>query len=205
MPSLSLTFDDGPDPGWTPKLLDLLASLGARAAFFPIASRAAEHRHLIARMLAEGHVVGLHCGEHVRHSERDLDWLRVDTAGAMRTLRSLGARPSLWRTPWGDTAPWSHQVAAEHRLEIIGWTVDTHDWRGDPAQEMFDTARPQLQDGAVVLAHDGIGPGARRSEISQTLEFVRLAGAHAREHGLALDARPLDARPLDPRPLDPRP
>ena len=74
-----MTFDDGPDPIWTAKLLDRLRRLGARATFFPIAARAAAHPDLIARIIDEGHAVGLHCHEHVRHSERDVDWLREDT------------------------------------------------------------------------------------------------------------------------------
>ena len=106
--TLALTFDDGPDPVWTPRLLDLLSrAAGPGSTFFPIAPRAAAQPALIARMLAEGHAVGLHCDEHVRHSTRDIDWGRRDTARALARLSALGVRPSLWRTPWGDVAPWS--------------------------------------------------------------------------------------------------
>ena len=61
MATLALTFDDGPDPVWTPHVLDALAATGARATFFPIAPSAGRHPALIARMLAEGHAIGLHC------------------------------------------------------------------------------------------------------------------------------------------------
>jgi peptidoglycan/xylan/chitin deacetylase (PgdA/CDA1 family) len=140
-------------------------------------------------MLEEGHEVGLHCYEHVRHSERDHAWLARDTARALDTLHSLGARPARWRTPWGATAPWTGQIAAEHGLRLLGWTVDTHDWRGDSAEDMFERTKSELEDGAIVLAHDGIGPGARRDTTEQTVEFVRLAAAEARRHGLSLGAR----------------
>ena len=83
---LALTFDDGPDPDWTPRLLDLLRRLGARATFFPIAPRAAAQPDMIERMRAEGHAVGLHCDEHVRHSERDAEWLERDTDAALARL-----------------------------------------------------------------------------------------------------------------------
>ena len=79
------------------------------------------------------------------------------------------SRPSLWRTPWGDLAPWSEAIAAEFGLRIVGWTVDTHDWRGDAAADMFSAARGSLCDRAIVLAHDGIGPGALRADVEQTL------------------------------------
>ncbi len=186
--TMALTFDDGPDPVWTPRLLDLLGRLGARVTFFPIAPRAAAQPELIARMLAEGHAIGLHCDEHVRHSTRDIDWLRRDTARALERLSALGVTPSLWRTPWGDIAPWSEVIAAEFGLQIVGWTVDTHDWRGDAAADMFAASRASLCDQAIVLAHDGIGPGALRADAAQTVEYVTLAATDARRRGLRLEA-----------------
>ncbi len=101
-------------------------------------------------------------------------------------LRSLGVRPTLWRTPWGDTAAWSDRVARENGLRIIGWTVDTHDWRGDAAGEMFRATREDLRDGAIVLAHDGIGPGARRADARETIAYTRLVADYAIEAGLEL-------------------
>lgn len=186
MQTLSLTFDDGPDPVWTPRLLDALADAGARATFFPIAGMAAAHPGLVARMLDEGHAVGLHCDEHVRHSSRDAAWGQADTARALQRLGDVGVRPALWRTPWGDSAPWTASVAAEHGLRIVGWSVDTHDWRGDGAREMLAATRPRLRPQAVVLAHDGIGPGARRSDARETVAFASLAAEHAAAHGLVL-------------------
>ncbi len=183
-----MTFDDGPDPVWTPRLLDQLRRLRARATFFLISTRAAAHPGIVARMKAEGHTVGLHCREHVRHSRRDRAWLREDTQAALTTLDAVGVAPNLWRTPWGDTAAWSAGVADDHGLRFVGWTVDTHDWRGDPAAEMFATTRTALSDGAIVLAHDGLGPGALRDGAAETLGYVDLVASHAREHGLTLEA-----------------
>lgn len=186
--AIALTFDDGPDPEWTPRLLDLLAEQvpSIRATFFPIASRAVAHPKLMGRIIAEGHTVGLHCDEHVRHSTRDVAWGRADTQRALERLGAVGVAPRLWRTPWGDEAPWTSDVAEEHGLRLVGWTADTRDWRGDPAREMFEAVRARLQPGAVVLAHDGIGPGARRTDARETLGFVRLAARYARTLGLAM-------------------
>jgi peptidoglycan/xylan/chitin deacetylase (PgdA/CDA1 family) len=186
--TLLLTFDDGPDPRWTPRLLDLLSRAGARATFFPIARRAAAQPELMARIVAEGHGVGLHCDEHIRHSSRDATWLRADTEHALECLSGIGITPRLWRTPWGDLAPWTAGVADELGLRIVGWNVDSHDWRGDPAQDMFAAIRSQLRPGAIVLAHDGIGPGAQRTDASQTLALMTLVTADAAQRGLNLTA-----------------
>jgi peptidoglycan/xylan/chitin deacetylase (PgdA/CDA1 family) len=167
-----LTFDDGPDPVWTPRLLDLLGEAGVRATFFPIAPRAAAQPALIGRMRAEGHSIGLHCDVHVRHSHRSEAWVSADTDAALRRLADLGVAPTRWRTPWGDTAPFTGRVAAARKLSLTGWTVDTHDWRGDPAARMFQDTRERLGEAAIILAHDGIGPGARRSDPGQTLAYT---------------------------------
>jgi peptidoglycan/xylan/chitin deacetylase (PgdA/CDA1 family) len=185
--ALAITFDDGPDAVWTERLLDRLRTLRAKATFFPIAPRASANPGLIARMRAEGHAVGLHCDQHIRHDERDLPWLRADTARALQRLAKLGISPTLWRTPWGLTTADSRLVAAEHGLRLVGWTVDTHDWRGDTATEMFELTRGELREGAVVLAHDGVGPGALRSDARQTLAYLELLAEHAEREGLRLE------------------
>ena len=183
-----LTFDDGPDPVWTPRLLDVLAAAGARATFFPIAPRAAAHPDLVARMGAEGHEIGLHCDEHVRHSTRTQAWLRTDTERALERLASVGVAPTHWRTPWGDTAPFTREVADAYGLTLTGWTVDTHDWRGDGAEAMFAATRAGLTEAAIVLAHDGIGPGARREDARETVAYTERVIEFAHVTGLALEA-----------------
>lgn len=188
MTTLALTFDDGPDPVGTPRVLAALAAAGARATFFVIAPRARDHPELLPLIIDAGHTVGLHCDEHVRHSERDAEWCREDTGRALGALQELGVRPTLWRTPWGDAAPWTEPIAAEHGLRLVGWTVDSHDWRGDSARTMYEATRSQLEPGAIVLAHDGIGPGAQRVDVQQTAAYVDRVAAHGRRHQLALEA-----------------
>jgi peptidoglycan-N-acetylglucosamine deacetylase len=186
--SLALTFDDGPDPRGTRRVLEALARAGATATFFVMAPQASRHPELVEGIRADGHRIGLHCEEHVRHSERDEATLRRDTERALERLARLGVHPRLWRAPWGDLAPFSGAVAADHGLRLVGWDVDTHDWRGDPAERMFADTRAALRDDAIVLAHDGIGPGARRTDCAATAEYVELVARHAARAGLELAA-----------------
>ena len=182
-----LTFDDGPDPVWTPRLLDVLRRAGARALFFPIAPRAAAQPELIARMRREGHEIGLHCDQHVRHSTRTRAWLLADTERAVARLAGVGVVPRRWRTPWGDTGPFTREVAAMHGLTMTGWTLDTHDWRGDSAAAMFAATRDGLKADAIVLAHDGIGPGAPRADARETVAYTARVIRFAQANGIALE------------------
>jgi peptidoglycan/xylan/chitin deacetylase (PgdA/CDA1 family) len=180
----SLTFDDGPDPFWTPRVLDCLSSAGARSTFFVMAGRANSHAGLIERMRREGHEVELHCVRHVRHTELDEEDLRADTELGLSTLRTLGAAVRRWRPPWGVVTDATHRVAAENELEVVSWSADTEDWRGDPAATMHARVEPDIGAGSVVLLHDGVGPGARRSGCQETVELIPRLLETLRSRGL---------------------
>jgi peptidoglycan/xylan/chitin deacetylase (PgdA/CDA1 family) len=186
--TLAITFDDGPDPRLTPRLLDLLDGLDARATFFPIASRAAAAPDLIRQVQTAGHTIGFHCHDHVRHSERERIWVQRDTHIGLELLDQVGVTPTLWRTPWGVTTDFSQDVADEHGLRIVGWTIDTHDWRGDTAEQMLAATGRAIGPGEIILAHDGIGPGATRDDATETLRYVELTARLAAQRGLRLGA-----------------
>jgi peptidoglycan/xylan/chitin deacetylase (PgdA/CDA1 family) len=184
LPLCALTFDDGPDPSWTPRLLARLRREQARATFFVMANRAVSHPRLIRRMLQDGHDVELHCARHVRHTDLSAAELRRDTDLALRALRRLGVAPRLWRPPWGVATPATHRLAAARGLQLVGWSADTHDWRGDVAADMHRRVRDLLGAGSVVLMHDGLGPGARRVACRETVELVPQLLKTIRSRGL---------------------
>jgi len=178
---LALTFDDGPDPDWTPLVLDALADAGARATFFVIAPRATRFPSLISRMREDGHDVAFHCKEHVRHDAMTPVGIEADVASG---LPALGQPVRHWRTPWGFVTPATEEVAQRHRLGLVGWTADTEDWRGDALDEMLARVRGRISPGAIVLMHDGVGPGATRDGCAGTVDLVRPLVATVRSHGL---------------------
>ena len=122
-------------------------------------------------MVDEGHAVAPH-GD--------------DTYGIRTVTRPGGARDTARRSSGspgsacaracgarrGASAPWTAAVAERAGLRLVGWDVDTHDWRGDSAEEMLERIAPDLFPGAVVLAHDGLGPGARRSGCAETVALI---------------------------------
>jgi peptidoglycan-N-acetylglucosamine deacetylase len=181
---VALTFDDGPDPVWTPAVLDALRAVDARATFFVLGGCARRHPDLVRRAVDEGHTVSVHADDHVRHTDMTRAEGAADLARVLATLADLGVRPAHWRTPWGIEADWTRDVAAEHGLDLVGWTIDTHDWRGDRAETMLAAALPDLRAGAVVLAHDALGPGALRDGCAETVALVAPLVTAARERGL---------------------
>jgi peptidoglycan/xylan/chitin deacetylase (PgdA/CDA1 family) len=192
----TFTFDDGPDPAWTPRVLTELERCGARATFFVVGERVADDPVPARVALAAGHGVELHCHRHVRHTELSEAELEADTTAALFELERAGlGRPRYWRTPWGVCTSATERVAARHGLRLVGWTIDTHDWRGDRSAAMLEGAGALLEGGAVVLMHDALGPGARRSDVAETIALIAPLAALARGRGLRLVAL---ARPDPP-------
>jgi peptidoglycan/xylan/chitin deacetylase (PgdA/CDA1 family) len=171
---------------WTPRILDALERVDVRATFFVIAPLALEHRQLVAETLDAGHEVEFHCTEHVRHTHRSRREVEADTREGLQALRNLGIEPQLWRTPWGIRAPWTQEVAEDFGLRLASWSADTKDWRGDTVPEMLGRIEPLLGQGSVVLMHDGLGPGARRTGCGETVALVEPLVARLRELGCEL-------------------
>lgn len=179
----ALTFDDGPDPHWTPVILDELRAAGARATFFVLSGRAACHPAVIERILEEGHELGLHGHLHLRHDEHPPTVIARDTEEALALLAPHG--PRLWRAPYGVVTDASRAVAQRHGLALVGWTIDSVDWQADrSAEDMLAGIEPQLADGSVVLMHDAVGPGAPRETPEQTARLVAPLIGALRRRGL---------------------
>jgi peptidoglycan/xylan/chitin deacetylase (PgdA/CDA1 family) len=184
--TIALTYDDGPDPEWTPRVVDALARFDARATFFVDARRALVQRHLVRSLAEGGHEIAFHCFEHIRHSERTDDELYSELDLGLGLLDLVGVDPRAWRAPWGIETDATRDLAARHELRLCGWNVDTHDWRGDSAERMFAALEAQggLRDGDVILMHDALGPGALRRDCEQTVALTGLLLEAAGRAGL---------------------
>jgi peptidoglycan/xylan/chitin deacetylase (PgdA/CDA1 family) len=179
---LALTFDDGPDPRGTPAVLDALSQVHTTATFFVLGEQVAQHPDLLERVLKAGHDVEVHGYQHLRHPLTSRDEVEQDLDRVLETLAEHGVKPSRWRIPWGHLAEFSDELARARALRIVGWTTDTHDWRGDDPRTMLDGL--ELTRGGIVLAHDGVGSGARRTNARATAELVPELARRAREQGL---------------------
>lgn len=160
---LHLTFDDGPDPTWTPQVLSVLAKHNAHATFFVLGRAAGAHPGLVADERAAGHSVGNHTTTHP-----DLTKLSVAdiTSQWQRTANVIGGTPCA-RPPYGAVNATVRQVTTGLGYRVQLWDIDTRDWSRPGAdvitQRIVDGARP----GAVVLLHDG---GNDRSQTVAALD-----------------------------------
>jgi peptidoglycan-N-acetylglucosamine deacetylase len=184
--AISLTFDDGPDELWTVRVLAELRRLDIRATFFLMGERVQATPWLARAIAQDGHEIGLHCHRHIRHIDLGEPEIEADTLAALATFADIGITPTRWRTPWGMQTPASVRVAERHGLNLVHWTIDTHDWRGDTSEEMLVRVKEGLEDGAIVLMHDALGPGATRTGCEQTLALLEPLHATAQAHCVRL-------------------
>lgn len=151
-----LTFDDGPDPQWTPRLLDVLAAAGVRATFFMVGSRVRAHPELARRVATEGHQIGNHTYSH-KHPwslSRAAACVQV-RCGAMAIADTLGRRPLLFRPPHGRLRACMLEEAADFGETTVLWTRSAMDWGLLAQPERIAMRLARAAPGDIVLMHDG--------------------------------------------------
>ena len=176
---VALSFDDGPDPKWTPKILDILRNKGVKGTFMMIGAEAQENVGLMKRVVREGHEIGNHTYTHPDISEISTRQLDIEIKLTERLFASkLGIQPLYFRPPYDiDEEPdTDDQSAPVERIQhdgytIIGSKMDTNDWNENPSKtpaeitqsilEQLETmkVKPQFR-GSIILLHDGGGDRA---------------------------------------------
>lgn len=158
---VALTFDDGPHPENTPKLLDILKENDAVATFFMVGTNVAEYPDIVKRVYEEGHEIGTHSWDHKDMMKLSLDEIMTDQYGKANDAieAATGLRALIDRPPYGSM---SEEVAEQTGREQILWSVDPNDWKKENRDPgiVYDhvvNGTPDggyVQDGAIVLSHD---------------------------------------------------
>ncbi|MEU1571112.1 polysaccharide deacetylase family protein [Streptomyces collinus] len=156
--TMVLTFDDGPDPRYTPAILDTLAEYDVRAMFFVCGEMVAGGRRMLARMADEGHVVGNHTWSHPLLTRLTRRQIRSEMERTSDVIEdAYGERPEWFRAPYGAWNRAAFQIGAELGMEPLAWTVDTLDWTSPGARSIANRVQRGAAPGVVVLAHDAGG------------------------------------------------
>ena len=193
---VALSFDDGPDPKWTPKILDILKKYHVIGTFFMIGEQAANNVSLIRRVFNEGHEIGNHTFTHPDISEISTNSADLELNLTERLFAAkLGVQPLYFRPPYSiDQEPDTNdQAAPAARIQdlgyvIVGDKIDTNDWDEHPRkspQEITDSVFQQINDmqtrswmqGSIILLHDGGGDrSATVAALPMLIEALRANG-----------------------------
>jgi peptidoglycan/xylan/chitin deacetylase (PgdA/CDA1 family) len=153
-PRVALTFDDGPQPDTTPRMLDRLDELGLVATFFCVGSRVAAHPDLVEEVRRRGHQVEVHGHRHAHHFVRTPRWVRGDLNSALDALGAVGVRPKWFRRPFGQVTGATLIEARRHRLRLVLWSAWGREWAEEDASGVARRVTRRLEPGAIVLLHD---------------------------------------------------
>jgi len=192
---VALSFDDGPDPVWTPKILDILKEKHARGTFFMIGEEAQNNIGLMQRVYREGNEIGNHTFTHPDISDISNESVDLELNLTERLFAAeLGVQPLYFRPPYSiDQEPDTNdQAAPADRIQnlgyvIVGNKIDTDDWDEHPVkgpQEIIDGVFQQMEDmktrswmrGSIILMHDG--GGDRQPTIDALPKLIDALRAH---------------------------
>ncbi|MEU4653353.1 polysaccharide deacetylase family protein [Streptomyces sp. NPDC023723] len=177
---VNITIDDGPDPVWTPQVLDLLDEYGVKATFCMVGTQAEAHPDLVRKVVAAGHRLCDHTVSHdtaMDQKSESYQAKEILDAERMITKASGGVRPMYYRAPGGAFTPYSRKLAASEGMRPLGWNVDTRDWELPGTDAIVSTVERELPNGPTLLFHDAGGDRA------QTVEALRRVLPWLKEQG----------------------
>ncbi|SEF87877.1 Peptidoglycan/xylan/chitin deacetylase, PgdA/CDA1 family [Actinacidiphila yanglinensis] len=178
--AVNITIDDGPDPVWTPKVLQVLKKHHVHATFCMIGPQARDNPAVVREVVAAGHRL---CDHTVHHDEgmdkKSVAYQKSEIMGAYSMIEkaSGGARVYYYRAPGGAFTPASRAYAAQHGMRPLGWNVDTKDYERKGVASIVGTVKYEIGNGPTILFHDG---GGERSQtvaaLDQTLTWLHSQG-----------------------------
>ena len=182
-PAIALTFDDGPDPQETPRVLDILERHGARGTFFLVGKSVERHPEIVARAAAAGHALANHSWDHSSFRQIRGSYRRAQLRWCGEALAPHGGT-RLFRPPFGEQSLASRLDALRCGYRVVCWDVVAEDWRDDPAEVLVQRVMRRLRRGSIVLFHDTlyVADAERyrdRAPMQEALEILleRLAGS----------------------------
>jgi len=196
-PYAAISFDDGPDPQFTPRILDALAAAGVRATFFTMGWPAVRHPDLVRAVLADGHEIGNHTWSHLDQTTLDAPEIRAEIVRCKDTLEGIIHKPLVgFRPPRGELTGYALMECARLGYDTYMWSVTRGPAGISTPKDVSHYVASTVEPGDIVDLHDGIGRGtfdptasfakalAARREVEVRALPSALAGLAAR--GIAL-------------------
>jgi peptidoglycan-N-acetylglucosamine deacetylase len=191
---VALTFDDGPDPEWTPRVLDLLGEAGISATFFVVGERAARAPAVVKRIAAEGHEIGNHSWSHRNLWFCGPGTTREQVQRGHDTIAGLtGVAPRHFRPPWGMVNAAMFGAVKTARERVVFWSIQPEGARPAPADRQVAHVVRRAQPGAIVDLHDGEGTPRAPERLVAALPQM-IDGLRERDYALVTVAELLTPR-----------
>lgn len=169
---VALTFDDGPNPRWTPQILDQLRAAHVTATFCLVGQEARRYPQLVARIVREGHQLCNHSWRHdLNLGRRPVAQIKADMIRTNQAIRAAvpKARIAWFRQPGGRWTAEEVAVAAQLGMRPLHWSVDPQDWSRPPAKTIITRVESATHPGSVVLMHDAGGDRSQTMAACRTL------------------------------------
>jgi peptidoglycan-N-acetylglucosamine deacetylase len=182
---VALTFDDGPDPKWTPQVLDILKAANVKAAFFLVGQNAEEYPDLVRRIMDEGHEIGNHTYYHPNLALCWPEHVRIELNATELLLETItGRSTTLFRPPYAaDTSPSKISeltpllLAQELGYLVVLENIDPQDWARPGADVILQRVKQQRRDGSIILLHDAGGDREQTVEaLPRILDYLKTRG-----------------------------
>jgi peptidoglycan-N-acetylglucosamine deacetylase len=167
--AVAFTFDDGPNPHYTPQLMDIFREVGGKATFFMIGEQIDAYPEVAAAVHAEGHELANHTYTHPHLPELALDEAREELVKMDARIRAITGKPvQTFRAPYLNVNDDILSLAGELGYRCINAVnLETHDWEQPGVEHILDKTREFVKGGSILLFHDGYG------DRSQSIEAVR--------------------------------
>jgi peptidoglycan-N-acetylglucosamine deacetylase len=179
---VALTFDDGPDPRFTPAVLAILRQSAIKATFCVVGHWARLHPDLVQAIRADGHLLCDHSESHPALDRLPGDQVAAQIGAPAEYCRVVtGVKPEFFRAPYGATNPAVLEIAHAQGLRVLQWSVDPQDWTRPGVGTIVARVLRQVHPGAVVLMHDG---GPDRSQTVAALPII-IGALRAQGYGFA--------------------
>lgn len=167
---IALTIDDGPSPVYTPQILRLLARYRVTAAFSMIGQNASYYPGTAREVADAGHVIVNHTWDHANLARLSQPQVRAEITRAMDAIEAAaGARPAMFRAPYGAWSPAALEYCASAGLTPLDWSVDPRDWSRPGVSAIVRNIMRNTRTGSIILEHDG---GGDRSQTVAALSIV---------------------------------
>ena len=167
---IALTFDDGPHPFLTERILDILSQYNVKATFFMVGENVVNYPDAARAVLAAGHEVGNHTFSHVHVKGLSKRGVLDELGRCEDALEELCEyRPHLFRPPEGAIDDYAAHCSDDFDYTLILWSLDTRDWENKDARQIADTVLSSVSPGDIILMHDYIG---RQSKTPEALEIL---------------------------------